>query len=425
MATATLQHPTPELYGYPSAEKALAPLLVATDATTGSDAALRAARAIAGRTGQPVKLLAVLRPSPVVGPEVQMVLSNRSEADQRQSMKEELSEQFDRVRIPDTWQVEIVIGDPGATIAQTAAGLGAEMIIMGLGGHELVDRVFGDEMVLQVLRLGRTPVLAVAPTFHALPCHALAAVDFSASCGRALELGGKIVASPGRISLVHVTQPDKDPAAWSARDAAYVGTVGRALDRLIAETEVAPGVRFERKVLSGDPAQQLLAYTTAYSPDLIIAGSHGRNFLTRLMIGSVSTKLLRDSRRSILIAPPVEGAGFLEEMPEERGRFSFYEWAERLEEFTRRNRGRLAILEVIDPDIGAQIEEKGVPFMGASFDPRDGRVQIMCGGDDGTAHLTRSISGVTGIQLLKDGSGRDAFLRVAHGRGQTLLALER
>jgi hypothetical protein len=176
--------------------------------------------------------------------------------------------------------------------------------------------------------------------------------------------------------------------------------------------------------LSGDPAVQLLGYTTTYSPDLIIAGSHGHNFLTRLMIGSVSTRLLRDSRRSVLIVPPIDGPGFLDEMPEERGRFSFYEWAERLEEFSRRNTGRSAILEVIDPDIGAQIEERGVPFMGASFDPRDGRVHIMCG-STGSGHLTRSISGVTAIQLLKDGSGQDAFLRVAHGRGQTLLALER
>ena len=47
----------------------------------------------------------------------------------------------------------------------------------------------------------------------------------------------------------------------------------------------------------------------------------------------------------------------------------------------------------------------------------------MFAGSEG--HLTRNISGVTRIQLLKDVNGKDAFLRVAHGRGQTLLALER
>lgn len=379
---------------------------------------------MAARTGQSIQLLAVFAPAPIVGAEVQVAISARNESDQRESIQLELAEQRARLGIPD-WPTEIVMGDPAGTIARTAASVGAEMVIMGLGGHELVDKIFGDEMVLRVLRLGTTPVLAVAPSFHALPCHAVAAVDFSASCGRALELGGKLLASPGRISLVHVAQADKDPVSWSARDAAYVGTVGRALDRLIAETDVPPGIRFERKVLSGDPAQQLLRYVTTYSPDLVIAGSHGHNFLTRLMIGSVSTTLLRESRRSVLIVPPIDGPGYLEEMPEERGRFSFYEWAERLEEFSRRNAGRSAILEVIDPEIGAQIEEKGVPFVGASFDPRDGHVQIMCGAASGAGHLTRNIGGVTAIQLLKDVNGRDAFLRVAHGRGQTLLALER
>jgi len=428
MATATLQHRTIENQGVTNSaartETALAPLLVATDATPGSDAALRAARAIAARTGQAVKLLSVFAPAPIVGAEVQVAISSRSESDQRASVEMELAEQLDRVGISD-WPTEIIMGDPAATIAQAAAKLGAELVIMGLGGHELVDRILGDEMVLRVIRLGTTPVLAVAPSFHALPCHALAAVDFSASCGRALELGGKLLQSPGRISLVHVAQQDKDPASWNARDAAYVGTVGRALDRLIAETDVAPGVRFERKVLPGDPADQLLGFVRAYSPDLIIAGSHGHNFLTRLMIGSVSTRLLRESRRSMLIVPPIDAPGYLEELPEERGRFSFYEWAERLEEFSRRNAGRPAILEVIDPEFGAQVEEKGVPFTGASFDPRDGRVHIMCGPASGDGHLTHSISGVTAIQLLKDSSGNDAFLRVAHGRGQTLLALER
>lgn len=425
MATASQQHPTTEQLETTSTDTSLAPLLVAIDATTGSDAALRAARAIAAHTGQQVNLLAVFAPAPIMGAEVQVAIATRGESDQRLALKMELSEQFERIGIPDAWPLDIVMGDPAATIAHAAASLGADMVIMGLGGHELVDRIFGDEMVLRVLRLGTTPVLAVAPSFHALPCHALATVDFSASSGRALALGARLLSPTGRISLVHVSQQDKDPASWNAGDAAYVGTVGRALDRLIAETEVVPGVRFERKVLSGDPAQQLLGYMTTHSPDLIIAGSHGHNFLTRLMIGSVSTRLLRQSRRSMLIVPPIEGPGFLEEMPEERGRFSFYEWAERLEEFSRANMGRSAILEVIDPEIGAQVEEKGVPFMGASFDPRDGRVHIMCGAAAGDGHLTRSISGVTGIQLLKDMNGRDAFLRVAHGRGQTLLSLER
>ena len=39
-------------------------------------------------------------------------------------------------------------------------------------------------------------------------------------------------------------------------------------------------------------------------------------------------------------------------------------------------------------------------------------------------HLTRGISNVHAVDVLRDVSGRDRMLRVAHGRGQTLLTLE-
>jgi hypothetical protein len=45
--------------------------------------------------------------------------------------------------------------------------------------------------------------------------------------------------------------------------------------------------------------------------------------------------------------------------------------------------------------------------------------------NDSGGHLTHAITGVTAMQVLRDRSGRDLVLRVAHGRGQTLLTLER
>jgi hypothetical protein len=106
-------------------------------------------------------------------------------------------------------------------------------------------------------------------------------------------------------------------------------------------------------------------------------------------------------------------------------RFAFYAWTERLEEFTRQNLWRRARLEIFDPEIGAQVAEDDVPFMGASFDPRDDRVHLMFGSRNGDRkHLTHSIDGVTAIQILR-GRTSGSYLRIGHGRGQTLLTLER
>lgn len=404
----------------------VAPLLVATDASAPADAAVRAAQAIAAHTGQRVKVLAVHEPLPLVAAEVQIAASPDMEAESRASLREQVKDQLQRVGVDAPWSMEVATGDPAATIVTVARDIGASLVIMGLGGHGVFDRFLGDETVLKVLRLGTVPVLAVARDFSDLPTRVLAAMDFSASSVRALKLGAQLLKPRGRLTIAHVITPDRNPVKVTKQGVAYSGTVGRALDRAVAEVGFGDTAVVERKVLAGDPAKELLRLRDDVQPDLIVAGSHGHNFLTRLMLGSVSTRLVRRSSCSVLVAPPENGPDFIQELPKVTAVFGFYEWAERLEDFTRRNAGRRATLEVIDPDIGAQVQEHGVTFLGASFDPRDARVHIMFGtSEGGEKHLTRGISGVTAIQALHDRSCRDLLLRVAHGRGQTLVTLER
>lgn len=399
-------------------------LLLATDASLESDAAVRAAAAIAGRTGEPVSVIAVHPLMAIAAVEVQIPTAPAMEAQARAALSAQVREQLDRIGVGADWTVATVTGDPALTIAREADRRRARLLVMGLGGHDLFDRLLGDETALRVLRLGNTPVLAIARDFPGLPTRVLAAVDFSASSGNALRNAAGLIPNGGLLTVAHVLGRDADSANWTAANAAYRGSIGRAMDRMIAEASCPPDVVVNRMVLSGDPAKALLRLCAEEKPELIVTGSHGHNFLTRLRLGSVSTRLLRESGCSILVAPPDGAPGYLEEMPEERGRFAFYEWAERLEEFSRRNVGRIATLEVIDPDLGAQIEEVGMPFAGAAFDPRNATVQLMFGSDR-HAHLSRSITGITAVQLLRDRSGRDRILRVAHGRGQTLLTLER
>ena len=97
-------------------------------------------------------------------------------------------------------------------------------------------------------------------------------------------------------------------------------------------------------------------------------------------------------------------------------------WAEGLQEFTIRNAGRYAALEVDGADIGAQAEDQDVPLRGVAFDPRDRRVEIMLGAQ-GTVegHRTHSIGGVVAIDVLRGRDGRDHALRILHDTAQTLL----
>ena len=399
------------------------PLLVATDGTESADAAIAAAHAISLHTGQAVELIAAHAPIPVLAAEVQLANSPAMESEACAALLAQVESQLARLRVGQTWSVAVVSGDPAATIVKTAQRCGAALIVMGIGGHGLVDRMIGDELVLRVLRLGTVPVLAAAPSFVGLPTRAVAALDFSTSSVRALRAALDIVQPRGTIALTHVVSRDLDPSNWMDANGGYRGTVGRAFDRVMGEIG-ASDIGLSRRVLAGDPAKEVAELAKMTGAELIVAGSHGHNFLTRLLLGSVSTRLVRSGTCSVLVAPPSDSPDFIEELPRSTTIYGSYEWAERLEEFTRRNTGRKAILEVVDPEIGAQVAERDMLFMGASFDPRDARVQIMFSGRS-DAHLTRTIGGVTAIQALRDPSGKDLLLRVAHGTGQTLVTLER
>jgi len=52
----------------------------------------------------------------------------------------------------------------------------------------------------------------------------------------------------------------------------------------------------------GSPARELIRNADEWSPDLIVVGSHGRTALGRFVMGSVSQKVLTESRSSVRIA---------------------------------------------------------------------------------------------------------------------------
>jgi nucleotide-binding universal stress UspA family protein len=372
-----------------------------------------------------VKVIAVHEPLPLPGPEVQLAESPDVDAERRESLRMQVREQLSRVGVEEDWPLDVVTGDPAAMIARVAQQIAAAFVIMGMGEHGLLERVLGDETVIKLLRIGTVPVLAVSPDFTRLPSRVIAAVDFSPSSVHALSFVAELLPPNASLTLVHVTSRDTDATNWSVPNAGYQGTLGRAFDLVAAELGPVNGRALDRKIVAGDPAKSLLEVAEHAGADLIVAGSHGHGFLTRLLVGSVSQRIVRSAKCSVFVAPPESGTSFVDEVPELTTRFAAYEWAERLEEFTRRNRGRTATLEVIDPDIGAQIEETGFPFMGASFDPRDAHVQLFLGTGRADRHLTRNIHHVTAVQVLRNRAGKDLMLRVAHGRGQTLLTLER
>lgn len=81
------------------------------------------------------------------------------------------------------------------------------------------------------------------------------------------------------------------------------GVAAEALDK--AADELAPlGVTPQVHRAQGDAAQEILRLAETLRPDVVVVGSHGRNAVERLFLGSVSDSLVRHFPGPVLVVRP-------------------------------------------------------------------------------------------------------------------------
>lgn len=400
-------------------------ILVATDGSPASLGALRLARALSDRNaGTRVLVVSVLEPLAVYDAGLGTTVGIDVELGSRDTRMERVEKQVRDVAGPNhDWEVEVAYGVPPRTIVRHALEWKADWIFLGLGKHGPVERIFGSETALHVIRASHVPVFAVAPELRGLPRRALVGVDFSPFSDAAMKLVPQLLAPDGALHLAHViTGIERDtPIAerWLSECRRKALERLEELQREVSARTGAPPVRLH--VRTGEPGDEITALAGEIGADLVAAGSHGRSFIGRLFLGSVSTRLLRKTQASVLVVPPPTVAAELAPAAEAAaGGIPREEWSGWLTEFTNRNFARATALEVDDPDIGVQEIEKDYLLLGAAYDHRDDRINIMLGEPGSSDHLTRTVEHPEAVEILGE-SGKDTALRVGHRRGQTLL----
>jgi len=399
------------------------PVIVATDGRDQSDAAMAVGRIVAGDAAA-LRVVTVLKALPMVSPEAALPVAPDVQTARRAEQRRAVIEQGTRIWGEPSIDVELAEGDPATTLATIAHESNATMIVSGIGRHQVMDRLFGDETAIRLVRMSSVPVLTVAGGLTGAPHRIVIAADFSETSLRAARLALELAAPHATLYLAHVGPRDKVLHDWNSWGLSYKEDAGDALQKMREELRVPAGMTVQRVLLQGDPATELLAFATSVNADLIATGSHGYGFVARMLIGSVTTRILRCSTCSVLCVPHAAAMTRVRvtAAPSEITTIPKPDWTAEMDAFTRRNTGRRGTLEVDDPDLGAQAQENDYPLVGATFDTHDQRLELMFGeaGDVGH-HLTRSIGGVDEIDTLTNEKGQDIALRVVHGKGQTLL----
>lgn len=79
------------------------------------------------------------------------------------------------------------------------------------------------------------------------------------------------------------------------------GFAAQAVDRLRSQF---PGWNVKNRVVTGTPAWELIDAANDWEADLVIVGSQGHSALKRFFLGSVSKRVVTDSRCSVRVARP-------------------------------------------------------------------------------------------------------------------------
>jgi nucleotide-binding universal stress UspA family protein len=282
-------------------------LVVATDGTPDSDGAVRVGLALARRDGMKADVFSVVEAPPFVDldgtpvPDLDQLVAIAR--DERGVM---LLSQRDRTHPGiHEWPYELAVGPRVETIVDRARATGASFILLGLGAHGLGARLRLRETALRVIRAAGLPVLALPSDAWGVPHSALVAVDFTASSEHAARAALDLLGDDGTLCVAHVTTriavPQGDSRTW---DEITKGGVIPKLEQVVRRLAPSPGIRVEYVLLHGDPAHELVAFAEQMRIDMIAAGTHGRSALGQLLLGSVSTKLVRTAKCWVLVAPP-------------------------------------------------------------------------------------------------------------------------
>jgi len=213
-----------------------------------------------------------------------------------------------------TWR--LISGDPAGVIVEVAREEGAGLIFMGAHGKGFLDRFTVGTVSQDVLRKADRPVLIQHCVEHegeggysceyactSLFGNVLVANDFSEYAQRVeplLEHFSRMICAP--TTLLHV-QEGKVAGDWEKVDVAREDKAKAEMEKLqLQGHKLSDGCKSIRtEIIKGSPAAAILGYAEEIDASLIVLGAFGQRGIIKGMLGGVTDKVVRGSRRPVMV----------------------------------------------------------------------------------------------------------------------------
>jgi nucleotide-binding universal stress UspA family protein len=291
-------------------------ILVPLDGSTFAEATLGVARAIAREPDTTIHLVHAQQPPVVIGPLSGMTEDTRPPSDMTEQLQAYLAGVAAGLAPLDA-RTYVRTGEVGRVVADYAASENIDLIVVSTHGRGGMGRAWlgsGTEAIIlqaPVPVLVHHPVADETPPAVAAPAEVLVAVDRSEFSLQVLgpaehlarALGATLVlATVAEPILIHarvIGSPviDIDQEETDRRIAK-----GEAFVEEVAATLSVRGVPVRTRVLVDEqPARAILAEAERMGAVAIAMTTHGRRAVSRLLFGSVTDKVVRATRRDVLV----------------------------------------------------------------------------------------------------------------------------
>lgn len=194
----------------------------------------------------------------------------------------------------------VTFEDPAEYILEIVKDEGYDLVVIGNRAEHQAERYSLGSVSEKVARHADCPVLIVKRKPKPKLGKILVAVDGSKYADQAIEYAVQLTKKySAKLALLHVEE-DKLIRIGGPQVVDCVGTIGECI--LKDASTKTKGVKFDKLLEIGSPAETIIKVAKKGNIDLIVVGSRGLSSVRRFLLGSVSDDISLHARSSVLIA---------------------------------------------------------------------------------------------------------------------------
>ncbi len=287
----------------PALDMSWGPIVVGVDTSAEAAAAAALACRLARLTGTQCRLVHATRDvwAPLAAVEATQVneMQRLLQAVARQQVTEVLRGHASP-EVIDT--LDVRLGHAPVVLQQAIEEHHAGLVILGGKHHTALERWLGGSTSLHVVRGAAVPVLIAAGAPVAIR-RVLVAADLSGAARPTIAVAERFAALVGaEVRVISVFEPLPTLAGMPSVDTAgYYQLSEELLQRDIWPLVKSRGA--QKLVRHGMAVETLLRETHDWAADVLVVGSHGKGWAQRILLGSVTERLINHLPTSLLVVP--------------------------------------------------------------------------------------------------------------------------